>query len=115
MSYTEHPDIDAARWFEEEERKSLKLEWLIEEEGKKECYNPFLLENIVEAMINLSESNEEDLQHELNDAKEVYKDLSKWYMEEGTFHKVFESIIVLSEMYQEKRIIENVMKGKTND
>lgn len=115
MSYTEHPDIDAARWFDEEERKSLELEWLIEEEGKKACYNPFLIENIVEALCNLSDYNAGDLQQELSDAQDVYKNLEKWYMEANVFHRVLESIVVLSEMYQEKRIIENVMKGKTND
>lgn len=115
MSYTEHPDIDAARHMDEEERKALELEWLIEEEGKKECYNPFLIENIVEALCNLSDSDAEDLQRELNDAKDVYRDSTKWYMEANVFHRVLESIVVLSEMQQEKRIRENVMKEKPND
>ncbi len=112
MSYTEHPDIDAARHMEDEERKALELEWLIEEESKKECYNPFLIENIVEALCNLSDANADDLQQELNDAKDVYKDWGKWYMEANVFHRVLESVVVVSEVHQEKRIIENVMKGK---
>ena len=98
MSYTEHPDIDAARWFEEEERKALELEWLIEEESKKECYNPFLIENIVEALCNLSEEEAEYLQNKMS--------VAKW--DDG----LFGVISYYSELHQEKRIKENVMKGK---
>lgn len=104
MIYTEHPDIDAARWFDEEERKSLELEWLIEEEGKKACYNPFLLENIVEALCNLSKKEEINLQERLDDVSKG------WYDDD-----ILRDIVEIAEAHQQKQIIENVMKGKTND
>lgn len=104
MSYTEHPDIDATRWFDEEERKSLELEWSIEEEGKKACYNPYLIENIVEALCNLNEKEESLIQERLDNLS------NGWYDDD-----ILRDIIEIVELRQEKLIIENVMKGKTND
>lgn len=107
MSYTEHPDNDAARWMQEEERKALELEWLIEEEGKKECYNPFLIENIVEALHKLDDESVTRLEWVLKQAitspVDLNKDMCLTFVDNLTYY---------SELYQEKRIRENVMKGK---
>lgn len=112
MSYTEHPDIDAARWMQEEERKALELEWLIEEESKKECYNPFLIENIVEALCELSDDEVELIQQELYQAQEYHTKGCHRNVREMVFTYSMDAIIEASEIHQEKRIIENVMKGK---
>lgn len=112
MTYTEHPDIDAARHMQQEERKALELEWLIEEEGKKDCYNPFLIENIVEALCELSGEEAEILQQELYQAQEYHTKACHRNAREMVLTYSMDAIIEASEAYQEKRIRENVMKEK---
>ena len=107
MSYTEHPDIDAARHMEEEERKALELEWLIEEESKKECYNPYTVQSIIETLYDLTDDQVASLESILQSCL-----VTETKLDSNSCLTFVDNLTFYSENYQEKRIRENVMKGK---